>query len=238
MICTPQYSGAALGCRAIRATAIRLAVLATFVASAILAASAVPARALVLIFDPVPIIFDPVDQAYGDRVTMTPQGGDEYGTAHGFTPNVEVAYGPDGAQPKLYTTGYGELVNVLFEDLDGFGHLEITLSADPTWEVVLHGFDLAAFSAVAPIEAVRIRDGASNELFAQSGVPISSSTRTTFGFDPPLRAPVVIVELDTSNLGSRSDDVGIDNIAFGQEVAPVPIQWLSWGGVKHRYGGP
>lgn len=213
----------------------RRALLAVIASSACVGAAANSAHALELIFDPVDFNFELVDQAYGDRVTMTPQLGFEYGIAHGFTPNVEVAYGPQGAQPKLYTTGYGDLVNVLFDDLDGFGHLEVTLAADETWEVVLHGFDMAAYSAVGPINAVRVRDGAGTALHVETDVLISASTHTTFAFDPPLRARVVIIEIDSSNLGTRSDDIGIDDIVFGQEMAPVPVERTSWSGVKSRY---
>jgi hypothetical protein len=195
-----------------------------------------PARALVLTFDPVTSNFERIDPGYGDRVTATPQNGFSYGTDGGFTPNVVVEYGvlPE-ALPSLWKTGYGDLTNILFEDQDGYGHLEVTLTADVHWNVVLWGFDMAAYSAVAPINGVTVRDGQGNVLFSAPGAQIPSSGHGVFAFDPPLEAPVLIIAVDSHNLGTFSDNIGIDNISFGQISAPMPVRSTTWGKVKALY---
>jgi hypothetical protein len=211
-------------------------ILRTTAAGLLLAALAAPAAALELTFDPVEENFQPVDQAYGDRVTQTPQDGFSYGIAGGFTPNVEVSYGPiPPAMPHLWTTGYGDLVNVLYEDQDGFGQLEVTFSADPGWRVELHGFDMAAYSTVAPIRRLEVRNGAGDVLFAQDDVAVPHAGHVTFTFDPPLAARWIVLSFDSGNLGSQSDNVCLDNIAFSQAEAALPVEAVSWGRVKSRY---
>ena len=100
------------------------------------------ALASILTFDQDPPItnFERVDQAYGDRVTSTTMPGNFlYGEAgEGFTPNVVVDYGPTGSLPSLWTTGYADLVNALFEDQDGFGVLEVSFTADPGFNVNIY----------------------------------------------------------------------------------------------------
>lgn len=212
---------------------ISFAVLALFAPGA--------ARATVLTFDPVNMNFEHVDQAYGDRVTQTPQDGFEYGTGGGFTPNIVVDYGllPD-AIPALWTAGYGDLTNVLFEDQDGNGYLEITLTADAQWAVQLAGFDMAAYSARPAINSISVRDGSGGVLFNVDDVTVTATGHDTYVFSPPLEARTIVIAIDTHNLGTFSDDVAIDNIAFSQVSAPLPVETRTWGGVKalYRAGDP
>jgi len=197
---------------------------------------AAPAQALVLTFDPVNRNFEHVSQSYGDRVSATPQDGFSYGTEDGFTPNVEVDYGLlHEAVPALWTAGYGDLVNVLFEDHDGIGLLEVTFTADPGWNVALHSFDMAAYSVVGPINSVSVRDGQGAILFAQNSVSVPVSGHATFSFDAALTGQVLILAFDSSNLGSQSDDVCFDNIRFSQFEAPVPVEPVTWGRIKALY---
>jgi hypothetical protein len=205
---------------------------APFLALLILLVSSA-SHATVLTFDPVNMNFEHVSQDYGDRVTMTPQNGFEYGTDAGFTPNVEVDYGLlPTAIPALWTTGYGDLTNVLYEDQDGYGYLEITLTADPLWNVQLHGFDMAAYSNVNPINSVTVRDGVGTVLFNQNNVSITASGHDSFTFDPPLQAATIVIAIDTHNLGTVSDNISIDNITFGQLSVPLPVEASTWGSVK------
>jgi hypothetical protein len=194
------------------------------------------AHALVLTFDPVNLNFERIDQSYGDRVTMTPQDGFFYGTDGGFTPHIEVDYGvlPE-ALPSLWMTGYGDLINILYEDQDGYGQLEVTLTADPLWNVLLHGFDMAAYSAVGPINSVSVRDGLGNVLFMESDVQIVATGHDAFVFDPPLQGQTLVIAVDSGNLGTTSDNIGIDNIEFSQLSVPLPVQATTWGGVKALY---
>lgn len=177
--------------------------------------------------------FEGIDQTYGDNVTGSPDAnnngyafGDE-----GTTPNVTVEYtgfgtNPGSADPSLWTTGYGNLTNILFEDNDNFGLLNVVFTAEPGWEVQLFEFDMAAFSNAftsdPTINFVRVLDGDGNELFFEEDAVISESTRTSFDFtSEPLTASTIQLQFDTGNLGGLSDDIAFDNVRFGQ-VIPEP----------------
>lgn len=206
------------------ATALILTAAATWL-------TAPSAEATILTFDPAAPNFTNVDQSYGDRITSTSQGGFLYGVgSEGFTPNVVVGYGPAGADPARWTTGYGDLVNILFKDADSFPVLEIDLVADAGFVVRLFDFDMAAynpaFSSPPSIRSLQIldMDDGGAVLFGQSDVAISETTHTTFQFQSPLTSRSLRIRFDSGNLGGLSDDIGIDNIRFGQAeaVAAVP----------------
>ncbi|RIL05365.1 MAG: hypothetical protein DCC71_10550 [Proteobacteria bacterium] len=172
---------------------------------------------------------------YGDGVTSAatavPGGVFTYGNGgEGFTPDVTVDISSAAATPtdpavRLWQTGYGDLVNLVFADGPGTAgspELTIRLSAAPGFLVDLYGFDLAAFFADQTIAEVEVLAGAAT-LFAASDVLVESSTHTSFAFAAPLTAPELVVRLDFSNLPPGiQDDVGIDSIRFGQSIVPEP----------------
>ena len=201
-----------------------------------LAGAASPAPATVLIFEPTDRNFQRTDQAYGDRVVATAQDGFLYGADGGFTPNVMVAYGRlPGAFPSQWTFGYGDLQGILFDDEDSFGHLEIELAADAGWWVTLAHFDMAAYRPVAPINDVRVVNGAGDELFRQDGVAVPDVGHISFDFDPPLQGRWLTISFDASNLGGWSDDIGIDNVTFSQMELPTGVDAGSWTRTKALY---
>jgi len=167
--------------------------------------------------------FQNVNQTYGDNITATTIGGFSYGAAEGFTPNVTVTYGD--TDPALWTTGYGNLTNVLFEDADATGILTITFDADPGYEVRLHSFDLASFSGDRIVDLVDV-NSASSSLFSENNSLISGTTSTLYNFVSPLQADDIIISIDARNLGSNNDDIGIDNIVFSQVAVPEPSSAL------------
>ncbi len=181
------------------------------------------ASATILTFDQGTVAnFDNVDQAYGDDVEATTEGMFGYGVGtEGFTPDVQISYGD--SDPTLWTTGYGDLVNVLYEATGSTGVLTVTLTADPGFLVQLYEFDAAGWpNTDYTIDAVRVSDGGS-DLFLQTDVFISGATSTPFDFTAsPLTAPQLILEIDARNLGASSDNIGIDNIRFGQVAIPEP----------------
>lgn len=194
-------------------------------------ASAAPSRATVLTFDVDPPVGDHenINQAYGDAVTMTTMPGNlQYGEdGEGFTPNVDVAYGPAGADPALWTSGYGDLSNILFKDADGFDYLQVTFTADAGYLVELHSWDMSAyggaFSADPTIDSVRVLDSDNNELLSLSDVTISETIHTSFDYSgDPFVDDVLILEFNSGNLGGLSDDIAFDNIVFAQRVIPEP----------------
>lgn len=176
--------------------------------------------ATILTFDATGIFNGAVlDQNYGDRVTGPSNAFGSYGTTDGnYTPNVLVDNGL--MQARLWTTGYGNLTNVFYEDQDGVD-LSFTLTADSGFLVRLQSFDLASFGAVGTItpEAVSVRDGSGNLLFALDSLTVSSTARNTL--TPQVAASQLVVTIRASALGLSSDNVALDNITFSQEAAPT-----------------
>ncbi len=168
----------------------------------------------------------PIPQAYGDRVVATTQDGYLYGSEGGFTPNVVVDWNtgtsPLHGNAVHYPTGFGDLVHVFEVEPEGRG-VEVTFTADQGWFVELHGFDMAGWNrADYTINAVRVLDGAGQTLFEQTDVPIAGSgpSHSDFDFTPGLVAPIIKIQFDSRNLGGSSDNIGMDNITFGQVPAP------------------
>lgn len=176
-----------------------------------------------------------MSQGYGDNVTATTMGIFSYGVgAEGFTPNVTVDYGPiPPADPAHWTTGYGDLTNVLYEDNDNEGILEVTLTAAPGWLVQLHSWDMAAynpvFSSPPTINWLRVRDGLGNVLLDRPNEVISETAHNSYDFSAnPFTAQTLILTFNSQNLGNLSDDIAFDNVRFGQ-VVPEPATMAAVG---------
>jgi hypothetical protein len=179
------------------------------------------------------LIFNPnggdgalVDQNYGDRVTSTVQGGYNYGADAGFTPNVVVDYLAVG-DIKTWSSGggtYGDLPDVIFSNARGVVNVQLT--ADPGYEVVLDSFDLAGWPQQdKTINSVEVLDSTNTALFAQNHVLVHGAgpSHTAFTFGPPLESSVLTVSFDATNLGADSANVGLDNLVFGQQpIVPEP----------------
>jgi hypothetical protein len=204
------------------------------VTSLLLGASTLQA-ATILTFDVTGIAnFNTAPPAYGDNVSGASDATGSYGTTNGvYTPNVTVAYGSPGEDPSLWTTGFGDLTNIQFNDLDGDTTLTITWTADPGYQVTLLSFDLASFVSGGQTlanPAITISDGLSNVLWTQTG-PQAVSGATHNSFAPGVTASELRLVVNLTGLGSLSDDVGIDNIAFSQSaqsIAPVPEPGTLW----------
>ncbi|MFM1770604.1 MAG: hypothetical protein RJA22_3133 [Verrucomicrobiota bacterium] len=174
-------------------------------------------------------------QSYGDRITNTAQNGFRYELTGGATPNVEVSY----LNPGAWSTGYGNLTNLVY--VRSPGPLEITLAADPGFEVRLHGFDLGAwFQTNLVLGSLRVTDLGGSILYAQENLLVQGQpgTRTSLSFTNPLHARVVRIVIDSSNLGSSGlQNIGIDNLLFSQAMVPVYTDIELFPGVK-VYGTP
>lgn len=211
---------------------------------------AAPAAATILLFDQerdaaTGTIVGPagsggrVPADYGDGVTgpvMAVLGGSfTYGDGgEGFTPDVTVDVytslsTPTDPRAKLWQTGYGDLVNVVLGEgpgIEGAPILYIRLSAAPDFVVDLYGFDLAGFGQDYTIAGVSVLDGAT-PLFSQTNVLVegnaSGPLHTSFDFVPPLSGQQLLVQIDVSNLPAGiQDNIGIDNVRFGQTPIPEP----------------
>lgn len=192
------------------------------------------APATVLTFDITGISnFQNMNQGYGDNVTSTSAGSFSYGVgAEGFTPNVTAQYGT--LDPALWTTGYGDLANVLFEDQDASGILTITFTADAGYNAVLHGFDLAAyttaFSNDPTVQSITVTDGGANTYYSQTNGVVSRTGHTGYDFSAnPIAGSVLKISIDARNLGSLNDDIAIDNIRFSQQAVPEPATMAALG---------
>lgn len=159
-----------------------------------------------------------INQDYGDRVTNNVMGGFAYGGDDPYTPNIRVSYGD--SSPALWTTGYGSLTNVLYEDADNSGVLTITLTADTGFLANLHRFDLAAFTptfAEDPvIAAIQVFNGNGEAIFTATNQSVSRATFTPFEFNPVLSDFQLTIQVDAQNLGGANDDIGLDNLRFSQ----------------------
>lgn len=206
------------------------------IAAAAVALSPGAASATVLTFDVSGGVSDfaNIPQNYGDNVTGSPLAGHSYGVgAEGYTPNVTVSYGAPGEDPALWTTGYGDLTNIYFNDADGDTTFTTTFTADPGYLVDLYGFDMAwYFNSNATIQGVTIRDLTSNTVLFSEGsfVLNGGNTHKSYDFNTPLSAGTLQLVVDLTGLGGVSDDVGLDNIRFGQTrvptgAVPEPSTW-------------
>jgi hypothetical protein len=186
-----------------------------------------------------------VPQEYGDRITSTTMGSFSYGDTFGFTPNVLASY--DGAGGvNHWSADYGDLRGVAYTEAEGGNVFRLTLAADAGWQVSVHGFDLGGWvNTDYTINAVRVFAGELGSLTAAfedtsvlvrgSSVDNDGNRHTTFDFANPIVGSVVVIEFDSSNLGGAGDNVGIDNVAFGQVVpAPATLGVLLLSGVLGR----
>jgi hypothetical protein len=171
-----------------------------------------------------------VPQDYGDRVTSLAQavsgGIFTYGNlGEGFTPNVEVAYGPYAESASLWWGMFGDLTHVLWTNV--YLPFDITFTADPGFLVNLLGFDLAGWANWDyVIASLQILDGSGNLLVDQHDVYVEGDfdgpRHSHFAFDH-LQAETLVIRIDTRNLGGWFFNVGIDNIRFSQsEAGPNP----------------
>ncbi len=196
----------------------------------------------VLTFDHNPLgNFVRIDQNYGDRVTNSPDAfGHQYSIVDdgfGPTPNIEVRYG--GVLPTIWTTGYGDLVNLLFNDQDGDTTLSLTLTADPGFKVGLFGFDLASFTGAGQtIPGIQVRNAANNSvLFSRGTTFVTGASHNDIDFAGGLFASAIDIDIDLTGLGSVSDNIGIDNVYFTQVVIPLPAAiWLFGSGLLGLVG--
>ena len=114
--------------------------------------------------------------------------------------------------------------------------LNVKLTADPGFVVDLYYFDLAGWSlADYTINAVSVLSG-SSVLFSQSNVLVQGANdggdmHTVFDFSVPLSASELVIQIDHGNLAvGVQDNIGIDNIRFGQTPPPaaVPVPAALW----------
>jgi len=194
------------------------------------------AQATVLTFD-VTGLTDGVllPQAYGDRVTSTLEGNFSYGSDYGFTPNVTASYVGFGGQQDLnwWSTSYCDLLNVIEYEPDGANGYQVVLTADAGYTIQLNGFDLGNYGGEVVLPGITVADQNSQIIWSQTQglVPASGQQHLDFDFGQPLVGTTLTITVDTTGMGGNSDNMGLDNIAFGQTPEPVSVMMILAGSV-------
>ena len=192
-----------------------------------------------------------INQEYGDRISGASQIATNstttfgYGVGvEGYTPKVTVSYGPFSiftGGPELWRTDYGNLERVLYQGsrFTGVGNdydvLDVVLVADPGYDAVLYDFDLGGWNKTNyTINAVTVFDGVpfpfitpTNQIYDQANVAVAGSGPASTHIDLTslsLTAHVIWLRIDANNLGATSENIGIDNIRFGQVTNDTPDQ--------------
>jgi hypothetical protein len=190
-------------------------------------AAASPAPATVLIFQPAMGQFgdnSPLPAGYGYRVEAEVQDGFLYGLDGGPTPNVTTYYNDGGDFPVLATWSddFGDLHHVVYAQEPRV--FLLGLVADDGFVVTLNSFDMAAWPHLdITINSVAVYDQDGNALLYQASVLIYGAPmgpqHTHFDFtDCPLTGNILYIVYDSTNYDS--DDIGITNINFGQDITP------------------
>jgi hypothetical protein len=171
----------------------------------------------------------PVDQNYGDRVTSTTMGAFSYGEhGEGFTPNVTVQYDPNGGTAYTWPSGYGDLIRTLYES-DSTARLQLKFSGDPGTSVRLLRWDMATYDTFfhpngVTVNGVAVYGANGATLFSQSNVFVPSTGHIRFDtFLTSLIDTALTLEIDARNVtgGFGNEDVGVDNVVFGQVPEPA-----------------
>jgi hypothetical protein len=169
--------------------------------------------------------FGTLPQGYANRIAATVQDGFLYSLDGGATPNVVVVHS-SGALAQIYTwsADYGDLSHIVFAQEPKV--FEMDLVADPGYKVTLSSFDMASWPHLNyTINSVQVVNQNSAVLFSQISPVILGSTstspqHTSFDFMATggLTGTTIKILFDSTNVDS--DDVGIDNIKFGQSTVP------------------
>jgi hypothetical protein len=171
------------------------------------------------------------------------------------TPDVQVSYGPYSfftGGPALWRGGYGDLDGVLYQASEGpigtdYNVLDIVLVANPGFDVVLHGFDLAAslnvlnFFGLSESDAVvdvAIFSGIpfpfltpSNFLTPPITVAVSATTHTDVDFPALPPSQMIWIRIDANGMGNGSQAIGLDNLRFTQVENTANVDPIDLGAI-------
>lgn len=168
--------------------------------------------------------YDPIPQGYGDNVTADRDGIGDYDEGNGFTPNVLTSYrtlanfgdsGETASTLSYWGRNFGDLRDIAFSRIDG-DVAELTLQAEPGFEVVLNSFEMAGwYRDELPGEALRIYNGDySALLYEQAPFSADGSGPGNSGDHSDFSINVAASEVHIQ--WGRDWNIGIDNINFDQ----------------------
>jgi len=164
----------------------------------------------VLTFDPpaAGTIGGGVDQRYGDNMTDTP--------------DVTVSYNRVGPNPEtqltLWSTGYGNLTNVIYPSLNTVD-IMITFTAASGHSVTVAGFDMGSYSGTYDIPWTA-KNGSDNATLTSGNLHVVDGATHAHVDITGATANVVKLTVQTSTLGFDAPNVAIDNVAFGHDTTP------------------
>lgn len=198
------------------------------ISTAVVALMVTPLSATILTFDDNDgtTNAEGISQAYGDNVSTAANAEGTYGVgAEGFTPNVTLSYGQGAELPLLWTTGYNELTNVLYVEPDGITTFTLNFVADTGFVVDLFDFDLGNFGGAVTLQNVQVFGDDGTELYASGPVMVPGAGGSSISFAPNVSSSSLTLFLDLTGLGGNSDNMGLDNIRFGQaaDLLPEPV---------------
>jgi hypothetical protein len=202
------------------------------------------AGASVLTFDNLGIALNqPIPQDYGDNLINLPGGVGNpntsytYGTAHGITPSISVAYGSDPAVPSgnpVLWSAMGNLTNVL----NPINSATVTLTTIGK-PVALYGFDFAGYAGNSyTISLIQIVVDNTVQ-FSQTNITAPGSghdSLSSFTSATPFIGGKIEIIMDTQ--GAAAGAVGFDNFDFAEVPEPGSIALLGVGAlgiVSRRY---
>ena len=167
-----------------------------------------------------------LNSGYGDYVDGPAADGFMYTGTGGFTPHVSVALGAEtdtGSAGLLpWGSGYNDLQNVIYGAIlggSGVAHLVVTLSADPGHLATLESFDLGNWGVAVNLPYVRVLNETGAVLFEDLAVDLNANTspdERNYVLNPAPQGKVLTLLVSVSGLGNIADNVGIDNLTFGE----------------------
>jgi hypothetical protein len=168
---------------------------------------------------------------YGDRVTGAVTGAFTYGGTGSYTPNVLLGFGcAEGGfnfQAFPWSGGYNDLINIIYASVAGTagagGELQVTLTADPGYRVSVQSFDIGNWGAAITLPYVRVTNENGAVVFEELNVALNESASTierNFVLSPAPVGRILTVRISLDGLAGSADNVGLDNLTFGQQTGP------------------
>lgn len=151
----------------------------------------------------------PLPAGYGDRAPATP--------------NISVSYFAAPSDLRLWSSGYGSLSGVLYNEPEENSKFGIRFVADPGFLITLSSFQLAGWPSTDYSSGVDVRvlqDGVA--VFSQTDFLVKGSSAPRFSqVDPAATGTEVILEINV-RLGKESDNIGLGNVVFSQSRVVKP----------------
>jgi hypothetical protein len=124
--------------------------------------------------------------------------------------------------PTAWTTGYGDLSKAVYGPGAG-ATMSLTLSASSGYQVLLKSFDLAdynQFNSLATI-TVSVDGGAASAVPGSGNAIVGGSSHNSFtGLTYVGNSSITLSITETD--GNPGQDLGLDNIVYGQQAVVVP----------------